>query len=136
LTPNDPRLIAQRGINSTYIGEPEAALPWIEQAMRVDPFSAHRYETDLARAFYAGGRASDAINVLGRSTRSNYSTSLLRAVCHVELGDDERGAQAVTEALSARPDLSVGSVMEGQPWKQPADTQRMAEALLRAGLPR
>ena len=56
LTPNDPRLVVQRGINSTYLGEAQAALPWIEQAMRIDPFSASHYETDWVRALYASGR--------------------------------------------------------------------------------
>lgn len=135
LTPNDPRLIAQRGINSTYIGESQAALPWLEQAMRVDPFSASRYETDLARALYAGKRAGEAVDVLKRTTRPNYGIFLLRAVCHVELGDHERGKSAIAEALADRPELSVGLVMERQPWKRQEDTQRMANALLRAGLP-
>jgi len=49
LNPNDPRLVAQRGINLTFLGDPAAAIPWIERAMRLDPFSAHRYYLDLVR---------------------------------------------------------------------------------------
>ena len=45
--PNDPRLVVQRGINLTYMGDPLAAIPWIERAMRLDPFSAHHYYLDL-----------------------------------------------------------------------------------------
>jgi adenylate cyclase len=29
LNPNDPRLVVQRGINLTSLGDPEAAIPWI-----------------------------------------------------------------------------------------------------------
>lgn len=36
--------MVDRGVNLTYIGDAAAALPWIEQAMRVDPFSVSRYE--------------------------------------------------------------------------------------------
>src|SRR5260370_3983266 len=61
LNPNDPRLIVQRGINSTFGGDPEAAIPWIERAMRVDPFSAHRYYLDLAGALFMSQRSSQAI---------------------------------------------------------------------------
>ena len=39
LNPNDPRLVVQRGINLTFLGDPQAAIPWIERAMRLDPFS-------------------------------------------------------------------------------------------------
>ena len=77
LTPNDPRLIVQRGINSTYLGDVETALPWIEQAMRIDPFSASRYETDLVRALYAAGRVNEAADVLEGSTRTHYDTKIV-----------------------------------------------------------
>ena len=75
LTPNDPRLIVQRGINSTFLGDVETALPWIEQAMRIDPFSASRYETDLVRALYAARRVDKAVDVLEGSTRTHYDTN-------------------------------------------------------------
>jgi adenylate cyclase len=61
LNPNDPRLVVQRGINLTFLGDPEAAIPWIERAMRLDPFSAHRYYLDLVRALFMVERPTDAI---------------------------------------------------------------------------
>ena len=42
LNPNDQRLVVQRGINLTRIGDPVAAIAWIERVMRIDPFSATR----------------------------------------------------------------------------------------------
>ena len=136
LTPNDPRLIVQRGINSTYLGEVETALPWIEQAMRIDPFSASRYETDLVRALYAAGRVNEAADVLEGSTRTHYDTKLWRAACYVEIDREEEARTAIREALVAQPHLTVGSVMEAQPWKRLEDTARVSTALSRAGLPR
>jgi adenylate cyclase len=136
LTPNDPRLIVQRGINSTYLGEVETALPWIEQAMRIDPFSASRYETDLVRALYAAGRVNEAADVLEGSTRTHYDTKLWRAACCVEIDREEEARTAIREALVAQPHLTVGSVMEAQPWKRLEDTARVSTALSRAGLPR
>jgi adenylate cyclase len=135
LTPNDPRLIVQRGINSTYLGEADTALGWIEQAMSVDPFSASRYETDLVRAFYATRRMEEAVKVLEGSTRSHYDTGLWRATCYVEIAREEEARSAVQEVLAARPYLTVGSVMESQPWKRPEDMARVQQALSRAGLP-
>jgi adenylate cyclase len=136
LTPNDPRLIVQRGINSTYLGEVETALPWIEQAMRIDPFSASRYETDLVRALYAAGRVNEAADVLEGSTRTHYDTKLWRAACCVEIDREEEARTAIREALVAQPHLTIGSVMEAQPWKRLEDTARVSTALSRAGLPR
>jgi adenylate cyclase len=135
LTPNDPRLIVQRGINSTYLGDAKAALPWIEQVMRVDPFSASRYEIDWVRALYASGRPIDAKAVLERSARSHYNTCLWFAACCVEAGQVEQARHSIREALAIRPDLTIASVLEGQPWKRPEDTARIEAVLLRAGLP-
>src|SRR5207253_922194 len=78
LTPNDPRLIVQRGINSTYLGDSEAALPWIEQAMRVDPFSAARYETDVVRALFATKRVKEAVTLLEEDLESPPHPDLIR----------------------------------------------------------
>jgi adenylate cyclase len=135
LTPNDPRLIVQRGINSTFLGDVETALPWIEQAMRIDPFSASRYETDLVRALYAARRVDKAVDVLEGSTRTHYDTKLWRAACYVEIGREEEARIAIKEVLATRPHLTVGSVMEGQPWKKPQDAARVEAALSSAGLP-
>jgi adenylate cyclase len=136
LTPNDPRLVVQRGINSTYLGDAPAALTWIEQAMRIDPFSASLYETDWVRALYASGRPSEAKAVLERAVRSDYVNYLWLATCDVEVGQEEQARQAVRGALAMRPALTISSVMEEQPWKRSEDAARIEAALLRAGLPR
>jgi adenylate cyclase len=135
LTPNDPRLIVQRGINLTYLGMPESALPWIEQAMRVDPFSTSRYETDLIRALYATHHVGEAVSVLEGSIHTHYETFLWKAACYMEVGRETDAQLALQDALASRPHLTVASVMEGQPWKRRQDVSRMEKALARAGLP-
>ena len=136
LTPNDPRLVVQRGINSTYLGDAPAALPWIEQAMRIDPFSASHYETDWVRALYAAGRPSEAMAVLQRAVRNDYVHHLWLATCSVEVGQDEQARDEVQKALATRPALTISSVMAEQPWKRSEDAERIQAALLRARLPR
>jgi adenylate cyclase len=135
LTPNDPRLIVQRGINSTYLGDAQAALPWIEEVMRIDPFSASRYETDWVRALYACGRPVDAKAILERTARSHYESRLWLAACYVETGQEEPARHAIREALAMRPGLTISSVLERQPWKRSEDVARVEAALLCAGLP-
>ncbi len=66
LNPNDPRLVVQRGINLTFLGDPEA-IPWIEHALRLDPFSGHRYYLDMVRALFMAGRPAKAIALLERN---------------------------------------------------------------------
>ncbi len=135
LTPNDPRLVVQRGINSTYLGEARAALPWIEQAMRIDPFSASHYETDWVRALYASGRPGEANAVLQRSVRNDHVHHLWLATCSVEVGQEEQARKEVRKALAMRPALTISSVLAHEPWKKSEDAERIQAALLRASLP-
>jgi adenylate cyclase len=135
LTPNDPRLVVQRGINSTYLGEARAALPWIEQAMRIDPFSASHYETDWVRALYASGRPGEANAVLQRSVRNDYVHHLWLATCSVEVGQEEQARKEVRKALAMQPALTISSVLAYEPWKKSEDAERIQAALLRASLP-
>ncbi|MFO1161306.1 MAG: winged helix-turn-helix domain-containing protein [Reyranellaceae bacterium] len=135
LTPNDPRLLAQRGINLTYLGDAASALPWIEQAMRLDPFSASRYEFDLVRAHYATDRAAEAKAVLDRSTRIGQKRHLWMAACLVDLGAEGKAREEVEKLLAIRPGMSVSEVLQSQPWKRPEDATRIETAMRRAGLP-
>ena len=134
LTPNDPRLIVQRGINSTYLGDAQAALPWIEQVMRIDPFSASHYETDWVRALYACGRPVDAKAILQRSVRNDYDRHLWLATCSVEIGQEEqarKGPEGARDATGFDNLLCAGK----EPWKKSEDAERIQAALLRASLP-
>jgi len=137
LNPNDPRLVVQRGINLTFLGDPEAAIPWIEKAMRLDPFSAHRYYLDLVRALFMAGRPGEAVAVLERTTREHWEHYVLAAASNAAQKDDAAAHDAVAHAIALRPQLSITSYVDGRfKWKRSEDKARLREALARAGLPK
>jgi tetratricopeptide (TPR) repeat protein len=127
----------QRGINLTCLGDPEAALPWIERAMRLDPFSAHRYYLDMVRALFMAKRPGEAIVVLERTARTHWQHYLWLAACHSADGGDKAAAQqAAQQALALRPHLSIAAYIDGgAKWKRAEDRARLCDALARAGLP-
>jgi adenylate cyclase len=134
--PNDPRLVVQRGINLTFLGEPEGALPWIDRAMRLDPFSAHYYYIDKVRALFMAGRATDAIDVLERTQRSDWEHYLWLAACLAMTEQATEARQAAQNAIALRPTLSAASyVNERFKWKRADDKARLQDALTHAGLP-
>ena len=136
LNPNDPRLVVQRGINLTFLGDPEAAIPWIENAMRLDPFSAHRYYLDLARALFMARRPAEAITVLQRTTREHWEHYLWAAASYAAQDEQAAAVEAAQRAIALRPELSIGSYTDdGFKWKRSEDRDRLREALVRAGLP-
>ncbi len=135
LNPNDQRLVVQRGINLTFLGDPRAAIPWIERAMRLDPFSAHRYYLDMVRALFMAERPYDAIVVLERTARAHWEHYLWLAACCAATSEESGAQQAGREALALRTNLSVASYIEGFAWRRDEDKARLRDALARAGLP-
>jgi len=136
LNPNDPRLVVQRGINLTFLGNPQAAIPWIERAMRLDPFSAHRYYLDMVRALFMTKRPAEAVVVLERTARSHWEHYLWLAACHAATDDQSTAHQAGQQAVALRPNLSIAAYVDGRfKWKQAEDKTRLCDALAQAGLP-
>jgi adenylate cyclase len=133
--PNNPRLVAQRGINLTYLGDPVAAIPWIERAMRLDPFSAHHYYLDLVRALFMAGRATEAIGVLEPVEPDRFDHYALLAACRSVDGDTLAAQDAGRRVLAMRPDFTIGSYLESWfAWKRPEDKGRLRDALQKSGL--
>ena len=135
LNPNDPRLVVQRGINLTYLGQPDAAIPWIKRAIRLDPFSAHRYYLDLVRALFMAQRRVEAVAVLERSSREHWEHYLWLAGCWAAANEEAAALEAGQAATRLRPQLSIGSYVDGLfKWKLADDKSRLRTALARAGL--
>jgi adenylate cyclase len=136
LNPNDPRLVVQRGINLTFLGDSEAAISWIERAMRLDPFSAHRYYLDLVRALFMVERTTDAIAVLERTARAHWEHYLWLAACCAVTDKQTPAHEAGRQAIALRPDLSITAYIDGRfAWKRAEDKARLSDALAQAGLP-
>jgi adenylate cyclase len=136
LNPNDPRLVAQRGINLTFLGDAEAAIPWIEKAMRLDPFSAYRYCLDLARPLFMAGRPAEALAALEQTTRERWEHYVWAAASNAAQNQQAAALEAAQRAIALRPQLSIKTYLSGQfQWKRSEDSARLRDALMRAGLP-
>jgi adenylate cyclase len=136
LNPGDPRLVVQRGINLIHLGDPEAAIPWIEQAVRLDPFSAHRYYLDMVRAHFMAGRPAEAIAILERNARTHWEHDLWLAACHAAIGSLSTAHEAGRRVMTVRPGFTIATYVDGRfKWKKPEDRARLCDALTQAGLP-
>ena len=137
LNPNDPRLVVQRGINLTFLGDPEAAIPWIERAMRLDPLSGHRYYLDMVRALFMAGRPAEATVVLERTARTHWEHFLWLAACYAAAGNESAAKQGGQEAVALRPSLSIATYIDGGwfVWRRNEDRARLRDALAQARLP-
>jgi hypothetical protein len=103
--------------------------------MRLDPFSAHRYYLDLVRALFMARRPAEAVAVLERSSRHHWEHYLWLAACCAAANEETTALQAGHAATNLRPQLSIGSYVDGVfKWKRVEDKSRLCNALARAGL--
>ena len=136
LNPNDPQLVAQRGINLTFLGDPETAISWIERAMRLDPFSRHRYYLDMVRALFMAGRPAEGTTVLEWAAGAHWEHYLWRAACHAAAGNKDAARHARQEAMALRPNLSIAAyINDWFTWRRNEDKARLRDALAQAGFP-
>jgi adenylate cyclase len=138
LDPNFAQGYMATGLILTYAGRPEEGLEPMATAMRLDPHYPSIVLHVLAQAHFSLGKyeiaAKQLLERIARTPGTDASRMLL-AACYGHLGrvDDARAAWA--GLLEVNPGFSLAQRERVLPYKDPADFQRIAEGLAKAGLP-
>ena len=136
LNPNDDLVVVQQGEVLTWIGQPQAGIPWILKAMRLNPYHPPRFWSHLARAHFAARAYASALQQLQHITAPDGLIHALMAACHARLGEHDAAAAQVREVLRREPGFSVaGSVVPTLHYLHPADLEHHQQSLLLAGFP-
>jgi DNA-binding SARP family transcriptional activator/TolB-like protein len=128
------------GFALSYLGDHETALARMIQAIQLSPSDPHLFffqaavmMPHLARGEYreaaAAGRKAIELNPWFSSSFKGY----LAALGH--LGLDREAANVLARLLKLEPGFTVQDAIRRSPMSLPADVERYAEGLLRAGLP-
>ncbi len=105
LNPNDDLIVVQNGEISTWIGEPDEGIQWIQKAMRLNPYHPERFWNHLGRAYFVARRYGDAISAFGHITAPDQFHHAFLAACHAELGDEDFGADTRERGARAHAEL-------------------------------
>jgi adenylate cyclase len=135
VNPCDPRLLAQKGEVCVWQGKPEDGVPWIEKAMRLDPFGAPGRAHLLGNALHAARRYQDATHVYAMIPDPSEGCLAEAAACHARAGNEDGARALVAEALRRNPEFSVEKYATGRYFEKSEDTKHLAESLILAGLP-
>jgi adenylate cyclase len=135
LNPNDSLIVAQRGELLTWLGRADEGAGWVEKAMRLDPFEAHRRAHLLGRALHAARRYAAAIEAFKQVRSPRYAFVADMAACHARLGEADAAAARVADVLRLKPDFSSQAYATGLPYCEPDDRAHHLEGLRMAGLP-
>jgi adenylate cyclase len=121
-----------------YLGNPLAAIPYIERAMRLDPAFTHQYLHFLGSAYLVAGQYDAAATALRERIRLTPKTDLSRAFLASALGHLGESAEARRvwhELRDINPRYSFEEHLARLPFQNQADGERIREGLAKAQLP-
>ena len=120
-----------------YAGRAEEAITWNRKAIRQDPMPDGPYLMGLAHAYWMAGRYKEALpackKAVLRSPNNTFSHMVMVAT-YISLGRDEQARVEAQEVLRIDPKFSLANWAKRLPFKNQADTERLIEALRKAGL--
>ncbi len=135
LNPNDPRILAQRGELLTWMGRPEEGLPWIEQAMRLNPYEADTFAHLLGRALFGLEQYEDAVSAFMRAPAGRYANQAYLSACFAHLAMPEKAAARAANVVRLKKDFAAKAFVASLFYNEENDEARLREGLLKAGLP-
>ena len=137
LNPNLALALNVRGFVHFFKGEPLKGLPYIEQAIRLDPAFKQHYLHFQAMGYFLAGQMEKAIEVFRERIALNPGTDLSRvylasALAHLGRLDEAREVwrelKAITPVYAAATHLRRLAL-------RPEDIERVLDGLRKAGLP-
>ena len=138
LDPNFAKGYSTAGMVMLYAGQPGKAIEKIGISMRLDPHYSPMVLHFLAQAYFGLGQYETATNhLLARIARTpaTDSSRMLLAACYGHLGRLEEARLTWAELLKVNPQFLLSQRARVLPYKDPAEFQRIAEGLAKAGLP-
>jgi adenylate cyclase len=137
LNPNVADAYAYLGGVLNYVSRPEEAIALFKKAIRLNPIPPSFYLGNLGRSYRMVGKYEDSIatykKVLDRTPNNLFAHAGLTATYSVAGRLDEARAQAA-EVLRVQPNFSVEGFVKKMPYKHKAETERIIDALRKAGL--
>ncbi len=122
----------------SHAGDPQEALRVLEKAKRLNPYPNAGTLGVFGLAHFLAGDLDEAIEVHQASLDSNPELTSSRIYLSATFSRSGRLDEAeweATEILMQNPGFSVERWIRTQPYKDPAERDRLREDLLRAGLP-
>jgi TolB-like protein/class 3 adenylate cyclase/Flp pilus assembly protein TadD len=140
LDPNDPTCNSGMAFVLLNSGKPKEAIDFINRAMRFDPHNPGRYLFLLGVAQFCMGNLEEAANLIEKAHRINpeFASSISWLASIYGLLGREKEARAALEThkkLWRMREFKLPATMYFFPFKDRADADRIAEGMVKAGIP-
>ena len=137
LDPNSEDTHAWYAYTLFTAGEPAKAVSLIEKALRMNPFPPSWYFLFLGSSYRQLGRYEEAILAFKKAILKEPTSlfaPLFLAVTYAMSGREEEAQAQAQEVLRIDPSFSLEYFGKRLPYKDPAETERVVDALRKAGL--
>jgi adenylate cyclase len=142
LGPSNSEVHALFAMSLLYAGKFEEAIENFQKAMRLSPYYPTWYLYQLAESYYMAGRYEDAATTYGQglelAKKGGRNPFLLHAglaAAYFKLGQEDEARQHAEEVLKINPKFSLEYMRNFTFYKGPDDTDRLLNAMRKAGLP-
>jgi tetratricopeptide (TPR) repeat protein len=136
LDPNSAENIYRLGSILNYAGRGGEAIPYFQNAIRLNPFPPASYFVNLAIAYRDSGQYEKAIEASKKALQCEPNTQfpyIHMAISYIRLGREEEARAAAAEILRINPKFSLERYAKILPFPQPV-ADRVVEDLRKAGL--
>jgi len=135
LLPCDAYFKARGASVMTYVGDPERALVFIDEAEALDPLLPVWCIEERGVALYALERYEGALASLGRLLFQTHRSRLYRAAALMALGRIEEARGLVKEAKAGNPGITVANFIFKERYRDLEKRRLLRQRLKEAGLP-
>ena len=138
LEPNSADVIRAYASILTMVGKPEEAIPFFQEALRLNPNPPTSYLHLFGISLRDAGRYDEAIIQARRAIEKEPDNLVANVVLTSSLslaGLDEEAQAAAKEILRISPKFSVGQWQQRSPHKDRSVVRRYCDALRKLGLP-
>jgi tetratricopeptide (TPR) repeat protein len=136
LNPNSAESYMRLGLVLSYAGRAEEGIPYMQKALRLNPFPSSNYFVNLAHIYRESGHYEKAIEASKKTLQSEPNTQspyITLAISYIRLGREEEARAPAAEVRRINPKFSLEGFAKVSPFPQPS-VERMVEDLRKAGL--
>jgi adenylate cyclase len=121
----------------TFMGRPEEAIFLFEKAIRLNPFGPSRYFMGYGHALRYVGRFQEAVSAYKKAIKrepNNFPAHLLLAATYSMMGLEKEARSEAEEVRRLNSKFSVDYFAKTSPYKDQTETDKIIDALRKAGL--
>lgn len=133
LNPYDSNVVASYGVTLAAIGKANEGIPWLREAMRLNPYHPDWYWLDLGNALYVARRYGDAVEAFRHKPNPMRWLKARLAASYAQAGMMTEARTLAQELLHDTPDFRISQLRVGG-WND-AEQAHFREGMRKAGLP-